>query len=1179
MEKMFLRIYDYLRVHKALRRGILACLVAFLAFASSLMSLKEDIGDFLPADKKNADVSWAFTHLNSANRAVITINCAEGVEQDNDLLMDAVDTLESLIGRMVPPECISKVSCRVDADQVEEVTGFIVDNLPYYLTDSDYSRIDSILDGGLHAQMEMDKAIVASPVAGPMRSIIPKDPLLASADRLKGLESFKVNNSFKTVDDYFFTSDGSALVTVDLAFDGSDTMKGGLLIESLDEAMNKCGEIFDGQVVLDALGGVFIAHTNASQIKKDTIFSMVIAITLIAALLIIFFRRGRSILFVGVTVAFGFLTAFGICALVSGSISMIVVGMCAIITGIAANYPLHFLAHIKQGYTPRESLSDIVQPLTTGNITTVAAFLSLLFLSSPAMRDLGLFAAMLLVGTIVFTLVFLPHIVPDNGGVRTGLPSWGGLSSAKLENKWVLVAAVAVITVFLSFYDDKVSFDSNLHGINYMTERQKAGMDKMLSLAQGGRNLTYVAVPGKTLDEALENYDAALPAIDSAVAVLPEGANARGLRDFVPGKALQKERLDKWKTFVSARRDKLVSDVEKEALRSGFREGVFDSFGEMLDNEYSLRDAGYFSPLTDNVAQGFIISDEDRFAILTLVVSDELCTDILSEKLSDTGEFIIFDSSTLTGEMVGTLSVDFDKVLYICAFLVFALLLISFGRLEPALIAFLPLTIGWIWILGIMALLGINFNIVNIILATFIFGMGDDYTIFITEGAMYEYAYGRKIMETYKSTIILSALIMFVGIGALIVAKHPAMLSLAYVIMIGMSTVVLMAILVPPFIFKWLTYKKGHKRTEPVTIVNLLATIVAFSGFLVIAVILSLGGFLLVAFTFGSSWGKLQFHRLLRFLLSVSFRIIPFTKTSVDTGGETFEKPAVIVANHQSHLDLMALLQLTPKMIVLTNKWAWNNPFYGLVIRFADFCPVENLMDKHIGKIRKMVSQGYSILVFPEGTRTKDGRIGQFQRGACLLAQELSLDIVPIILHGFYDVLPKQDFLLRKGEMNVKVLGRFDVTDDTLGGDFKEKTKGLRRYMLPEFEKLAAQHETADYFAEKVIHNYIYKGSSVERSVRRTMKENRNFRELVLSLPQNGKALFVEPNFGESSLLCAFVRKNLEIDAVIADEMTYCLARECAGVPGNLHYFQEIPDGQEYDVKVVFEQGKFEIEK
>ena len=133
------------------------------------------------------------------------------------------------------------------------------------------------------------------------------------------------------------------------------------------------------------------------------------------------------------------------------------------------------------------------------------------------------------------------------------------------------------------------------------------------------------------------------------------------------------------------------------------------------------------------------------------------------------------------------------------------------------------MAVSWVWILGIMALLGIQFNVVNIILATFIFGQGDDYTIFMTEGCQYEYAYRRKMLNSYKQSIIISALIMFIGIGSLIVARHPALRSLAEVTIVGMFTVVFMAWLLPTYCFRWLVYdRNGNERKQPITLCGLL---------------------------------------------------------------------------------------------------------------------------------------------------------------------------------------------------------------------------------------------------------------------------------------------------------------------------------------------------------------------
>ena len=92
----------------------------------------------------------------------------------------------------------------------------------------------------------------------------------------------------------------------------------------------------------------------------------------------------------------------------------------------------------------------------------------------------------------------------------------------------------------------------------------------------------------------------------------------------------------------------------------------------------------------------------------------------------------------------------------------------------------------------------------------------------MTEGCQFEYAYRRKMLASYKNSIIISALIMLIGIGTLIIAKHPALHSLAEVTIIGMFSVVLMAYLFPPLIFRWLVYNKGCERKRPITLRNLI---------------------------------------------------------------------------------------------------------------------------------------------------------------------------------------------------------------------------------------------------------------------------------------------------------------------------------------------------------------------
>ena len=136
---------------------------------------------------------------------------------------------------------------------------------------------------------------------------------------------------------------------------------------------------------------------------------------------------------------------------------------------------------------------------------------------------------------------------------------------------------------------------------------------------------------------------------------------------------------------------------------------------------------------------------------------------------------------------------------------------------------------------------------------------------------------------------------------------------------------------------------------------------------------------------------------------------------------EAFNKPHVVICNHQSHFDLMCMLIFTPNIIFLTNDWVWRNPFYGLVIRNAEYYPVANGMEEMMPQLRSLAERGYSIAVFPEGTRSPNCKIGRFHQGAFYIAQQLGLDVLPMCLYGPGKILPKGKHSLNRGPIYIEV--------------------------------------------------------------------------------------------------------------------------------------------------------------
>jgi len=1163
MTKFFLSVYDYFSQRRKRLFILLLCLTGLFGSMAYLVRFKEDISGFLPDTNENKRINTVYRYVVTANKITVFCSGADATDQTKNIQIEAIERLAKRL-QSLDSTYVKDVFYKVESSEMMSVTSFIVNNIPYFLDEADYRRMDTLFTRESVARcLDNVRRNLLSPVGMALKESFLTDPFRLTNQAMQNLQDFRADRSFQLFDDYIFTDDGDAMMLIDCAIPVSETVRNAELTDSLKVFMNDVEREMDGKIAMKQFGPSEIAIGNASQIKKDTLFSSLLAVILIFALLIYAFRNTKQILLVFVSTFFGGLFALALLYLFRGEVSVIAVGISSIMFGIAINYPLHFIDHYNHTPHPRIVIKEIIEPLTIGNITTVGAFLSLVFIGSDAMTDLGLFASLLLVGTILFVLFFLPHLlVSSRPAVHRAETSFlSRLASMPFEqNRWV-VTVVFMLTVVFCFFSSDSRFETNMQKINYMTDAQQQEYTRMTNLLNQNRHVLYYVTEGVELDKTLEANEQFLPVLDTLL-YEQKISSAASISRFYPSVKRQAEQLARWNMFWDTRRDSVLVLLDEEAHKSGFKPDAFRVFREMISRKWETAGLSYFDQIRNSLAKNYILEKDGKSLVINMLYTDAAQVAVLEEKLNISGSpSIAFDAGSITRRMIASLSDNFNYVLFVCGFIVFVFLFFTMGRLELSLIAFAPLVLSWIWILGLMNLFDIRFNIVNIILATFIFGQGDDYTIFITEGLMYEYTYKRRILASYKQSIVLSALIMFIGMGMLIFAKHPALHSLAEVTMVGMVSVVVMSFILPPFLFRLLTLHKGQKRLMSVTLKNLAATCYAFLTFLVMTSVITLFGWFLFATGRATERRKQIYHRVLqRVARFVIFRV-PQVKTSYrNPSGETFEKPAVIICNHQSHLDLMCLLMFTPKMVILTNDRAWNSPFYGRMIRYADFYPVSNGIENALGRLEELIRRGYSIVIFPEGTRSPDCSILRFHRGAFYLAEKLHTDILPVLLHGVGHVLPKQEFMLRKGEIHIEVMERITPDDTRFSAGYSPRSREVRHLYQTRYESLRREVETYLYYIDLVWHNYIYKGPTIERTVRKTLRNRQRLATLFAQLPDTGRIVIENSGYGEIALLIALVKKCLQVIGIEPDDDKRAVAVGCGSIPGNLIYMSDKRD-------------------
>jgi len=1149
--------------------------VGLCVYSALKIHFVEDIGNFLPQNEDNKRINYAYQHLGAANKIVANVKMADETltanEIDKELLTEATSYFAEILAKSYNSGIIIKdLLYEIDPQQIAALTDFLVQNMPYFLSNEDYMRMDTLLSvENIEEQLSKNKQLLLSPMGAFVRNVLMADPLHFSTAILQGLSVFQFNDEYHLEDGFIFNKEETeTIVTITSAYPVSETSQNKLLAEEIQQAITKTKQQFDNQIDITVFGAALVSITNAEQIKKDSLFSVGLALIFILALLIYFFRNARSLFLIAFSILFGAVFALGMIVVFKDTVSIIAIGVASIIIGIAINYPLHFLAHYMHERNKEQTIKEIVTPLLIGNVTTVGAFLSLLFISSDAMKDLGLFAAFLLIGTIFFVLVFLPHFLGKDKTyhVSTKELAFGRLASFSPEkNKWI-VGSVLILTVIFLFFSFDTSFETNMHAINYMTKEQQTQFEKLLKEQDTNKKTLYCVAEGDCINDALFNYEFLKFNLDYSL--IRNIITQNGIGIYLPSQNMQKMKINDWNEFWANKRSTFLENLDKIAVKQGYNPHAFDDFKSILLRDYEVQPIEYFSIIQNSLGENYLSITPEKSLVFTVIQFDKKHQEAVEEQLNYLDEHVFaFDNSSITERMVNALSDDFNYVLYICGFIVFFFLLFSFGRIELTLLAFIPLAVAWVWILGMMSLFGMKFNIVNIILATFIFGQGDDYTIFVTEGLLYEYTHRKKMLASFKNSLILSAVIMFLAIGMLIFAKHPAMRSLAEVTIVGMVSVLMMAYIFPPLLFNALTMKKGKPRMMPVTLWNLTKTILSFIVFLIGTIILTVIGFFLLALGIKTPKHKYKYHQV----LCVTFRIlakammqVPFNV--INKHHENFENPSVIICNHQSHIDLLYTLMLSPKIITLTNKQTWNSPFYGWIIRYADFLPVADGIEQHIDTLKKSVADGYSILIFPEGTRSEDCSIGRFRKGAFYLADKLKVDIIPLVVHGIGHVLPKTEFMLRKGQIHIEIGERITPNHPIRKGkDMLAVSKDMRILYKKRYQTLANQIETVDYFKDKVYHNYIYKGTFIERRARKNLKMHDNYRSMIAQLPDSGKILITNCGQGEFPLMCSLVKKNLSITATETDKDLLSIAKNCISIPSNLTYVENVESYEGYD--------------
>lgn len=1093
MSKLFIHIYNYLERHTALRYLLLAGSFLLMLFFAVQVKFEEDVTRFFPDTQDARSTEIVFQNLKVKDKIIVMLSSADTVSGavPSDRLIEAGDLLKDSLLAEAGSEYITDIFSEVDENMIGKVTDFIYDNLPVFLTEDDYARMDSVLTAdGIERRMRSNYLHLLSPAGVALKSILPRDPVGLGTTSLEKLRDFQMTANYEIYDGHIFSRDMSTLLLFITPHYGTgSTGKNEFLIDTIEKQLRETMDTYPG-VKAEYFGGPSVGVYNARQIKSDTMLTMTIALIIIIVFITLVFKSRSAVILIILPVLYGAVFSLALIYFLKGSVSAIAIGAGAAVFGVALSYSIHVLSHFNHVSSIRQLIEELAYPLTVGSFTTVGAFFGLVFTSSDLLRDFGLFSSLALIGTTFFCLVFLPHFLKvkegheESGRVLRFIEKINGYAYEK--NKPLVITIVVVFFVSL-YMSGKVTFDSNMMNLSFEPANLKAAEQRLNDLFQSDNKTTLFVSVGSTPDEGLRHYAETNRKLDSLKAEgrIKEFASAEKI--FIPY-AEQQHRIERWNSYwTEGRKTQVREDIKNGVAKYHFREDTFHDFFALLDKQYLPCDftAGDSSlPLLDS----WVSSADSLSMFITQVRLNEEDKGTVYDRFAGNDGLVIFDRGYFANKWVSAINDDFYLILYISSFLIFFALLISYGRIELTLMTFTPMAVSWVIILGLMAATGTQFNIVNIILSTFIFGLGDDFSIFIMDGLQQEYRTGKKMLTSHKTAIFFSSFTAVVGLGVLVFAKHPALQSISVISILGMISVVLVSYTILPILFRFFISGPASRGNFPYTLSGLLVT-VWFFGLFVVGCLLMMGIALLLILLPVKRWKKKQlFSRIMMYMLRIFLKAAWIARReNVNQGNETFEKPAVIIANHQSFVDILVMLSLAPKLVMVTNRWVWHSPVFGKIVQYADFVQTEDGYEKVLHHLRDKVAQGYSVVVFPEGTRSADCQVHRFHKGAFYLAEKLQLDILPVVLYGTGMIISKrQPFYVKRGVLCTRVLPRILYTDASYGVTYQERSKAIAKTFR------RAYLETCDiysnpgnpYFYRQLVANYIYKGPVEEWYIR-----------------------------------------------------------------------------------------------
>jgi len=803
--------------------------VTLLVFIAALVSSfglrwQEDILSVLPDDDPQiAQYRSLLKHFNLMDAVFVDVGLTDDSAQDDQKLINAADSIYS---KMLRSGHFKRLIYKWDFQDLNNTLNVMRKHRSELFTkkDSTYLADQMQPDSIYQSIANWKKELAESPAPFLVQQML-QDPLGFDRflrEKLAALQN--MNNDVQIRDGRLFNEDQKHILLIAYPQQPtSDSYYSGQIVAFMDSLISQVET--SAEVDIAYLSGHRFSVENASRIKRDIQVTVTISLIAISLLALLIYAQPFLMLLTLLPAIFGSVVSLGLMRWLVPEISAMVIGSGAMLIGLAVDYGIHFLFHIDQQVLTRndtDRLSQLLQqlrrPLLLSGATTVTAFMTLKFSILPGYNQLGLFVSLGILTALGFVLFVLPRLLPGRRKSKKREPIINLSVLFPPLFQWIrihhrtVVGLLLLLTVLMIPGLMNLQFEGDVQKLNAVSAEIQTDWDVINKSYGASMASTYLVVKGHSLEAALQKNDSLARSIKD-LEDQGEVVAFNSLAAIFPSDQTRILNQQRWKKVFSSKNiERLDQQLELGARQQGFRTGVFTNFtaGINTDSEFfNIQDLN--RTILKDIFSNQVSQSPTETAILTQIkirsYKDlQRIEQVLKQSIPDV---VIYNGRSFVSHIVQLIFSELKRMGLIVLGLIFILVLIFKRSFSIALKFLLPLLLSAVWTFGLMGWLGIQINIINSIVSVFVFGLIIDYCFFLQSACISEGKEKAKFLSQSGAAVTLSAFTTMFGLGALLLAKHPAMHTLGLTALLGIASGLISVLFLIPLFF--CTEKKNEK--------------------------------------------------------------------------------------------------------------------------------------------------------------------------------------------------------------------------------------------------------------------------------------------------------------------------------------------------------------------------------